>query len=671
MVSYGTFKGLTHYHEFTGLSLPVFKAIGHMGYRVPTPIQRKAIPVILEGRDIVAMARTGSGKTAAFIIPLLERLKAHSAKVGVRALILSPSRELAMQTLKFCKDLGKHTDLRNCVLVGGDAMEDQFSAIASNPDVIIATPGRLLHLIVEMSLELKTVQYVVFDEADRLFEMGFAEQLREILHKLPEMRQTLLFSATMPKTLVEFARAGLSDPALIRLDVDTKISKDLQLYFLSTKKEQKDATLVHLLRSMVGEKEQVIIFAATKHHVEYLHELLNVAGIQNTYIYGALDQQARRIHLARFRSEKEKILIVTDVAARGIDIPLLDHVINYDFPATSKVFIHRVGRVARAGRTGKAWSLVSTDEIPYMIDLQLFTSRPLVYGSSFADIRSPSYTSDIVFGYVPDSLIAMELEDVIKAKKESVALDTLTNTVENANKMYYRSRPTASKESYKRSKEISLDSIGIHPVLALRIEKAELDRTAMVENISKFRPSETVFEIGKRGLKTPEALTMQKRRSQLSLVIGAVKEQRSEAQLKRLSEQQTFMSKRSLEEAGPQDFSGFIEIKGASKKRKMPSAEFRDGEHFMSYQPADANIEKGYALNTMEKVGPSSFMEKVGSASFDVLGDDEDGLKKKKSAMIWDSKKHRFIRPTVGADNKKMIRTESGALLPASYKTKR
>jgi ATP-dependent RNA helicase DDX54/DBP10 len=346
-----------------GLCLPIYKAIGHMGYKVPTPIQRKAIPVVLDGRDVVAMARTGSGKTAAFLIPLLERLKTHSGKVGARGLILSPSRELAMQTLKFCKDLGKHTDLRYCVLVGGEHIDDQFSAIASNPDIIIATPGRLMHLMIEMSLDLKTIEYVVFDEADRLFEMGFAEQLHEILFKLPESRQTLLFSATMPKTLVDFARAGLSDPALIRLDVDTKISKDLQMYFFSLKKDQKDAMLIYLLKNLIVNDEQTIIFTATKHHVEYLHELLQCVGIQNTYIYGALDQQARRIHLARFRSEKEKVLIVTDVAARGLDIPLLDHVINYDFPATCKTFVHRVGRVARAGRSGKAWSLVATDEV--------------------------------------------------------------------------------------------------------------------------------------------------------------------------------------------------------------------------------------------------------------------------------------------------------------------
>lgn len=207
----------------------MYKAIIHKGFKVPTPIQRKCIPIVLQGDDVVGMARTGSGKTAAFLIPMFEKLKAHSAKVGARALLLSPSRELALQTQKVCKELGKYTDLRSCVLVGGDSLDDQFSMLASNPDILIATPGRLLHLMVEMELDLRTVQYVVFDEADRLFEMGFAVQLHEILSRLPPTRQTLLFSATLPKMLVDFAKAGLQEPTLIRLDADTKISRDLEV----------------------------------------------------------------------------------------------------------------------------------------------------------------------------------------------------------------------------------------------------------------------------------------------------------------------------------------------------------------------------------------------------------------------------------------------------------
>ena len=195
--------------------------------------------------------------------------------------------------------------------------------------------------------------------------MGFAEQLREILHKLPESRQTLLFSATLPKLLVDFAKAGLTDPALIRLDIDTKISPDLELMFFSLKNEDKSAALIHLLSTVIPKDQQTIVFVATKHLVEYLHELLSATGIESTYIFGSLDQVARKMHISKFRAGLVKILIVTDVAARGIDIPLLDNIINYDFPGSSKVLVHRVGRVGRAGRKGRAFSLISNDEVEH------------------------------------------------------------------------------------------------------------------------------------------------------------------------------------------------------------------------------------------------------------------------------------------------------------------
>ena len=197
----------------------------------------------------------------------------------------------------------------------------------------------------------------------RLFEMGFSSQLNEILHALPETRQTLLFSATLPRLLVDFAKAGLNNPALLRLDVDHRISRDLQMLFFSVKSMEKDAAIIHLLRNLSDKDELTIVFTATKHHVEYLHEMLSIAHIENSYIYGALDQTARKIHLNRFKTKKHKVLIVTDVAARGLDVPLLDNVINYDFPATPKIFVHRVGRAGRAGRKGTSYSFISSDEV--------------------------------------------------------------------------------------------------------------------------------------------------------------------------------------------------------------------------------------------------------------------------------------------------------------------
>ena len=234
-----------------GLNENLLKAITRKGFSVPTPIQRKTIPLVIDGQDVVGMARTGSGKTAAFVVPMIEKLKSHSAKVGARALILSPSRELALQTLRVVKEFGRGTDLKCILLVGGDSLEEQFGFMSSNPDIVIATPGRFLHLKVEMGLDLSSVKYVVFDEADRLFEMGFAAQLTEILHALPSSRQTLLFSATLPKSLVEFARAGLQEPNLVRLDAESKISPDLESAFFTIKSAEKEGALLHILSDII------------------------------------------------------------------------------------------------------------------------------------------------------------------------------------------------------------------------------------------------------------------------------------------------------------------------------------------------------------------------------------------------------------------------------------
>ncbi|CAN0110985.1 unnamed protein product, partial [Phaeothamnion confervicola] len=359
-----------------GLSPAVFRGVMGMGYKVPTPVQRKSLPVSLGGVDAVVMARTGSGKTAAFLIPMLEKLKEHSSRVGCRAVILSPTRELAMQTLKFAKQMGKYTGLRFALLVGGDSMERQFSNLADNPDVVIATPGRLAHHLHEVAeFTLKSIEMVIIDEADRLFEMGFAEQMREIMQGIPEERQTLLFSATMPKLLVQFARAGLRDPVLIRLDTESKVSENLSMAFFTCRSGDKPAALLLLLRQIIPADQMTVVFTATRHHAEFLHELLASVRLRSSVVYGAMDQEARKMNLDRFRNGSTKLLIVTDVAARGIDIPLLDNVVNYSFPSLPKLFVHRVGRVARQNRKGAAFSLVDPDELPYMLDFFLFLGR--------------------------------------------------------------------------------------------------------------------------------------------------------------------------------------------------------------------------------------------------------------------------------------------------------
>ena len=358
----------------------ILRAVKRKGYRLPTPIQRKTIPLAKAGHDVVAMSRTGSGKTAAFILPLLNRLKEHDTSgAGPRALILSPTRELTMQTFKFAEDFGKYTDLRAALLIGGDSMQEQFAQLADNPDVLIATPGRLIHHMDEIDgFNLRSVRIVVIDEADRMFELGFSEQIKRIFRSLHESKQTLLFSATMPAMVAEFASAGLKDPQLVRLDAESKISDDLEMRFFTVSSGEKLGALLFLVHEVVSPEESTIVFVSTKHHVELITRIFKDSGLKSCGIHGSMDQAARTININAFRKGAVNLLVVTDVAARGVDIPLIHNVINYDFPARPKLFVHRVGRAARAGRSGCAFSLVTHDgELPYVMDLHMFLARKL------------------------------------------------------------------------------------------------------------------------------------------------------------------------------------------------------------------------------------------------------------------------------------------------------
>ena len=317
--------------ETMNLPPEILRAIKRKGYRLPTPIQRRALPPALAGHDVVAMARTGSGKTAAFAIPVVAALRRHSPRAGARAVVLSPARELALQTHAALRDLAKYTDLRVAALVGGDALEHQFAELAANPDVLVATPGRLLHLLAEVpGMSLQATKIVVFDEADRLFEMGFAPQLAQLLSALPRERQALLFSATMPSALAEFAAAGLRDPEVVRLDAEGRLSPGLRMAFYSVRSSDKIAALRWLLREAMSssssssaeeeaterERERrgikskgggsstskkgspssspssftvppTAVFASTRHHVELLAALLEADGLSVAAVHGA------------------------------------------------------------------------------------------------------------------------------------------------------------------------------------------------------------------------------------------------------------------------------------------------------------------------------------------------------------------------------------------------
>lgn len=400
-----------------------------------------------------------------------------------------------------------------------------------------------------MNLDLRSAHYVVFDEADRLFEMGFATALNEIISRLPTNRQTLLFSATLPKTLVEFAKAGLQNPKLVRLDAESKISSDLRMAFFSVKQAEKDACLLILLRDVIkvplgtskvvteekNEKtykkakanvdtapHQTLVFVATKHHVEYITNLLTAAGYATSFIYGTLDQAARSQQMDNFRHGLTSVLVVTDVAARGIDIPVLENVVNYDFPPGSRIFIHRVGRTARAGRKGWAWSFLTNTDLPHMLDLQLFLARPLqVHAASEA-----AYVESLVLGTFVRDKLDEELEYIHTLRENTSSLKGLRDVMMKGELMYQRSQGKASQASYKRTKEMinggrwsvgNGKEVGIHPVFQPNNPSSEHNssREDLMKVINSFRPNETVFEVGTRG-SNEAASIMQSRRKTLN-----------------------------------------------------------------------------------------------------------------------------------------------------------
>ncbi|XP_046672425.1 ATP-dependent RNA helicase DDX54 [Homalodisca vitripennis] len=654
-------KKLGGFHRL-GLHPLVLKGIQKRGYKTPTPIQRKTIPLIMEGRDVVAMARTGSGKTACFLIPLFEKLLVRQNKNTTKALILSPTRELALQTNKFVKELGRFCGVRAALVLGGDSMDNQFSMMHSKPDVLVATPGRFLHLCVEMELRLSDVEYVVFDEADRLFEMGFGEQLREIVHRLPDSRQTLLFSATLPKVLVEFARAGLTDPVLLRLDVESKLPDTLELSFISCRSEEKPAALTCLLDHVVPSDGQVAIFVATKHHVEYVHMLLDQAGVSNTFIYSDLDPSARKINTAKFQTGKVRALVVTDVAARGLDIPSLDYVINYNFPAKPKLFVHRVGRCARAGRPGTAYSLVAGDELCYLLDLQLFLGRSL----PLIDTEGATTAESGALGRIPQHLLDDQLSKIQLWHNNNSGLNSQRVVSENAYKQYLKSRPGASVDSVRRVKQLPVNTLGPHPAFTA-LATPQVDRAAFLAQIKNFKPQGTVFELGQSSriesykvMKTKrnkdnEKILNFKQKLQPKVTDEVGENKRVDLELSDLADISRTFSRVILPAKRRE-----AQIGGGGKRLKVGGV---DKEHFIPYKPADAHTEQGLAVE--------NFQQTAAHAMLDMTGDTDQALRQSHRArMTWDKKRKRMV----GVDtNSKVgkIKSESGTWIPATYKSGR
>ena len=367
--------------EDLGLLPELLKAVHDAGYSEPTPIQAQAIPVVLAGRDVMGGAQTGTGKTAGFTLPLLQRLARHAssspspARHPVRALILTPTRELAMQVHESVQTYGKYLPLRNLVVYGGVDIKPQTEALRRGVEIVVATPGRLLDHVEQKSVHFNQVEVLVLDEADRMLDMGFIPDIRRILALLPKARQSLLFSATFSEEIRKLADSMLREPVLIEVARRNALTDTVTHRIHPVAQEDKRALLAHLLKR--GSLAQVLVFVGTKFGASRLAHYLQRQGIDATAIHGDKSQQQRTEALEAFKSGAVRVLVATDVAARGLDIDDLPHVINYELPHVPEDYVHRIGRTGRAGKEGEAISLVCAEERGKLAEIEKLIKRPI------------------------------------------------------------------------------------------------------------------------------------------------------------------------------------------------------------------------------------------------------------------------------------------------------
>ena len=367
-----------------GLSTPILNAIAEQGYKTPSPIQVQAIPAVLQGKDVMGAAQTGTGKTAGFTLPILERLsKGRPAQANqARALVLTPTRELAAQVADSVSIYGRHLPLRSAAVFGGVKINPQMIKLRKGVDVLVATPGRLLDLYNQNAVRFKHLEVLVLDEADRMLDMGFIHDIRKILNLLPKHRQNLMFSATFSKQIRDLAKGLVNDPIEISVSPRNTAVESVDQWIHPVDKKQKAALLTQLI--LDNRWQRVLVFSRTKHGANKLTRQLESAGIHAVAIHGNKSQSARTKALAEFKSGKIHILVATDIAARGLDIDQLPQVVNFDLPNVPEDYIHRIGRTGRAGATGQAISLVSADEFIQLSDieqlLRQLLARKLVEG---------------------------------------------------------------------------------------------------------------------------------------------------------------------------------------------------------------------------------------------------------------------------------------------------
>lgn len=377
------------------LSAPILKAIEDEGYTTPTPVQEKAIPPILEGRDMLAGAQTGTGKTAGFTLPILELLskKPHSkGKPLLRVLILTPTRELAAQVGESVKTYGKYLPFKSAVIFGGVGIHPQIQTLRAGIDILVATPGRLLDHVSQGTIDLKHIDTFVLDEADRMLDMGFIKDIRRVIALLPTKRQNLLFSATYSDDIKKLCESILKNPAIVEVARRNTSSELVNQRVIMVDCKRKTALLGKLIQE--NKWEQVLVFTRTKHHANKVSEYLVKIGISSAAIHGNKSQSARTKALSDFKNGTIQVLVATDIAARGLDIDQLPHVVNLELPNIAEDYVHRIGRTGRAGNNGEAISLVCVDEHEYLAGIEKLINR--------------KFKREIIEGFEPDPSIKAE-----------------------------------------------------------------------------------------------------------------------------------------------------------------------------------------------------------------------------------------------------------------------
>jgi len=648
------------------LIYPIYKAILGKGFNVPTPIQRKTIPLILEGRDVIASSKTGSGKTGAYMIPVLNRLKGHSTIVGTRALILLPTRELALQTAAVFKQFAKFTDLVHAIIVGGHGFEGQYESLASNPDIIIATPGRLMQHLEETNLSLAKIEFLIVDECDHMLELGFEEQLRTIVRKVPNNRQTILLSATIPEQVSEFAKIGLKDYVFVRLDSEYSIPDTMKLHFFLTKSQTKISSLLYFLKEKHNLTEKTIIFAATRYHVDFLVALLKTFGISSVGIYGKMDQLSRKDLIWKFKRNECNILVVTDLAARGIDIPLVTNVINWDFPTKPKVFIHRSGRTARAGRIGTTYTFLSPEEVLYLADLKLYIGR------NFSTDGDPNDYAIANYGQLPEYLLDTYEEAVKNVLDRDVEIEKMFELCNRAIKLFKRTRTPASKSSIKGAH--ALDQAAVHVLLKDVAHKPDMEK--LLQKIRNYKPTQSYLEFKN------ESGEIEMNNSALKFLTQARKQSerfksRKEQRIRDLANQNFGAESddeiNNIKEDVELDFEDDDDQEDETETLKKKAITKTPTSNLKKRSYANSGINGAQKMDTEKKVKrsqrdfrhPTQFMsyEKSKDNTFDKTKINEDdivpfvvvdevGDLRKKQKYVWDKKKRNYVQKQDGDNGK-------------------